>query len=458
MDNKRRLTNKYILLAILLIAVFVLPGCRTRITNNSEVGNVQYDEDGFMSETYQERRDELGLSTAERPIMPNLGSGEADNNDDFAEGESIDYNPEEFEEDFTEPENNTNSETNNNTNNNTTTRPGTTTPTRRTTPTTRRSPTGTTTTTITITFDPGKEGTITGKKKGVKEVKSGINKNSKITPPEAKRDGYNLTYWKGSDGKKIKPGEKGTVTSTATYTAQWEQAGSNEGEKETEKKTITVTLNYNDDGRTDATTITVTEGGKYEGLSDPPARGPGYKFAGWYDGNDKQIKNGDSVNPSVTSLTAKWDYTPKDFWDNEFNEAANTIKPEDKYKCVIDGKTEGKRKLIDACKGDVTDNNAEAQLVIKFIDGLDEAKASEAADAIRAEVDEGGTDPKYPSLERIILIDTDAVESEGNQKILYKMMILEEIYGSGIWVEGNDVSKAKGKKELDTDGVKPISK
>ena len=159
MDNKRRLTNKYILLAILPIAVFVLPSCRTRISNNSEIANVQYDEDGMMSETYQERRDELGLSTAEKPLLPNLGSAETDDNDDFAEGsESIDYNPEDCQEDFSEPETTTETNTNTNTNTNT----GTRTTTRRT-PTTTRRTTGTTTSTITITFDP-KEGTIEGKK------------------------------------------------------------------------------------------------------------------------------------------------------------------------------------------------------------------------------------------------------------------------------------------------------
>ena len=90
MDNKRRLTNKYILLAILLIAMFVLPSCRTRISNNSEITTVQYDESGFMSEDYQMRRDELGLSTAEKPLLPNFGSGESDDSEDFEEGESID--------------------------------------------------------------------------------------------------------------------------------------------------------------------------------------------------------------------------------------------------------------------------------------------------------------------------------------------------------------------------------
>ena len=76
MMNRNRLLNKYLLLAVIFIAMLAMSGCRTRITNNNEVSNVYYDEDGFLTETYQMRRDELGLSTAEKPILPDLGSGD----------------------------------------------------------------------------------------------------------------------------------------------------------------------------------------------------------------------------------------------------------------------------------------------------------------------------------------------------------------------------------------------
>ena len=112
MKKESRRTSKYLLLALILVAVFVLPGCRTRLTNNSEVSNIQYDEDGYMSDMYQMRRDELGLSTAERPLLPDFGSGETDDNDNFGEGEEINYNPEDYQEDFSEPQTNTNTNTN----------------------------------------------------------------------------------------------------------------------------------------------------------------------------------------------------------------------------------------------------------------------------------------------------------------------------------------------------------
>ena len=90
---------------------------------------------------------------------------------------------------------------------------------------------------------------------------------------------------------------------------------------------------------------------------------------------------------------------------------------------------------------------------------MNDSKAQTAASEIRGALAEDGASPKYPNLQEVILIDTDAVESDGNQKILYKMMILEEIYKDReLWINGNDVSKAKGEGELETDGVKPITK
>ena len=112
--NRNRLLNKYLLLAVIFIAMLAMSGCRTRITNNNEVSNVYYDEDGFLTETYQMRRDELGLSTAEKPILPDLGSGDTEDDFDSAEDSNFNYEPE--EDNYVEPS------TTNTTNNRTGTR------------------------------------------------------------------------------------------------------------------------------------------------------------------------------------------------------------------------------------------------------------------------------------------------------------------------------------------------
>lgn len=431
MNNKRRLTNKYILLAILLIAVFVLPSCRTRISNNSEITTVQYDESGFMSEDYQMRRDELGLSTAEKPLLPNFGSGESDDSDDFEEGEYIDYNPEDYQEDFTEPETNTNNNNNNRNNSNTGTRNRSTTP----------SSDTSTTKKYTVTFK-GNGGTPD------KQTREFI-RHSKISfPTQPERKGYEFTGWytEADNNKGSKVDTSVTVSSDRTLYAHWKK-------KKTDPTTpeeYSITLDYND-GETKKGSITVLKDGKYSELKDPPKR-IGWKFLGWYFGDSKITKSTKIKKNEPHTLKAKWKYMPNEFWENEFKEAANSIEADEKYKCFVDDGDGGENNLIETCKGDVEDTTeSEAQYVIKFVKGLDEQKATDEADKIRsATVTIDDTEQKkYSNVDKVILIDSEAISTDNDAlKILYKMKIIESIYGSELWINGNDLDKAKGSEEL----------
>ena len=62
-------------------------GCRTRITNNTEVSQTLTDDSGYMCETYQARRDELGIPIADAPLFDRGGSGDdeeySDEYDDY---------------------------------------------------------------------------------------------------------------------------------------------------------------------------------------------------------------------------------------------------------------------------------------------------------------------------------------------------------------------------------------
>ena len=64
--------------ASLIVMMLALCGCRTRVTNNNEVSNVMYDENGELQEEYDLRRDELGLGTAEKPIFTGVGGEDLD--------------------------------------------------------------------------------------------------------------------------------------------------------------------------------------------------------------------------------------------------------------------------------------------------------------------------------------------------------------------------------------------
>ena len=102
--------RKILLLGSVLLLMLALCGCRTRITNNDEVSNVMYDEEGFMQDDYNMRRDELGLSKAKKPIFTGLGAP-SDDYEDYESGYDgdaqmlEDYEPEEGEyDDSEEPE------------------------------------------------------------------------------------------------------------------------------------------------------------------------------------------------------------------------------------------------------------------------------------------------------------------------------------------------------------------
>lgn len=286
--NRNRFLNKYLLLALILTALFAMTGCRTRITNNSEVSNVYYDEDGFLSETYQMRRDELGLSTAESPIFPDLGSGETEDDFDSSEESGLNYEPE--EDTYVEPPTTT------------TTTPSTTrhysSPSRR-----YSSPSNsTTTTTYKVTLDPG-EGAFEGKSKGNKLTQN-IQKNKEFNLPESDvvtRKNYKLSGWK-EGSTTHKPGAKITVTKDVTYTAVWKAAEEKTTKDDNNKKKNTFTVTF-EDGQGNVLKTQNVKKGKSATAPDNPKR-DGYRFKGW----DKEFNK-------VTS-----DLTVKATWEKEVTE------------------------------------------------------------------------------------------------------------------------------------------
>ena len=87
MNRKRRLIIKYLLLISVLMLMMLLCACRVRLTNNTEVASTIEDEDGWLKDSYQMRRDQLGEPVAERPIFRGL---ESDDEEDYSD---LDYEP-----------------------------------------------------------------------------------------------------------------------------------------------------------------------------------------------------------------------------------------------------------------------------------------------------------------------------------------------------------------------------
>ena len=451
MKRNRILTNKYLLLVAVLIAMLALSGCRTRITNNSEVSNVKYDEDGFLSETYQMRRDELGLSIAERPLLPDLGSPEEDENSEPEIDENLNVVPE--EDTYVEPP--TTTEARNNANNNTNTN------TRRT--SSPSTPRDTPTTTYEITFNPG-EGQLEGKPKGSYVVKR-IPEDTEVIPPGAKRDGYTLSSWKNSDGSIIvKPGDAFKVTKKDVFTAQWTKNGGETPKPEkftvvfTDEKGNELSKQYIEKGKSaTAPSVTPREGFElswskdfsnvqsdmiviaiwtdvfritFDGnggpgaseqkgkigdeieLPSPNAIKDGYTFGGWSkskDGSDP-LPAGSKYEISGNDIFyAKWDPNEEDYkyWDEQFEKAP---KPSVKPKCYVTGGTNDGVPLVAASNAELKDNVEESLYVIVYsADGSD-------VETIKS---------TYSDSEKSLLILPEIAYSDDKYKTVYKTLILK---------------------------------
>ena len=75
--------NKMLLLITALVMVLLLSGCRTRISNNTEVASTISDEDGWLQDSYQMRRDDLGMPVAKKPFITGSSDEELDGYDDY---------------------------------------------------------------------------------------------------------------------------------------------------------------------------------------------------------------------------------------------------------------------------------------------------------------------------------------------------------------------------------------
>ena len=413
--------SRILLLAVLAVAMMALSGCRTRISNNTQVEPTMYDETGYLGELYNERRDELSLSTAEKPII-NLKKADAKNEGEYDDMEEDPFDdidesePEDWEEDTTDEE----------------TSPTTTTPT---TPTTPGGSTVTHTTTptvqplIRVTLDPNGGKTTSTIMNVRKDAVYG-------TLPVATRDGYKFKGWytkKKKGGKKITATTKVTKSSAHTLYARWEKD---------EKKTYKISFDANagdDEYELSADSIKVTEGGTYESL--PTVKREGYSFEGWYTAKKggKQIKKGDKFTANEKqTLYAHWKFDPYLTWDNTFKEQANSIAEDSTVYCDTDD--DRKMALVNECRG-VIDNDDESPVyVIEFISDFDEEEAAAIADS-RKETFPDST---------IVVVPSDAVKGNDNQKLLYKLMLLDAMYGA---IGEEEINKAM--TDLDAEGDYP---
>jgi uncharacterized repeat protein (TIGR02543 family) len=409
--NKSRKTQffKIIMLVSAVMLMMLLCGCRTRISNNTEVTPTLSDEGGWISDTYQVRRDELGIPVAEAPLFTLPGSEEEATDEEYYEDyeeydDSEEYDESE-EEMYDEEETDDGSST------------STTTPSRRTTTTPSHHVTvrpSTRTTVVSVKLDVNGKGAKCSR--STIAVKKGSTYGSLPTPT---RSGYTFEGWytAKSKGAKITTKTKVTTDKTHTLYAHW---------KETKKKSFTITFDGNgddDEVELSATQITVTEGGTYGNL--PTAKRNKYKFKGWYTDPEggSQIKSSTKFTANKKqTLYAHWSSDKYKWWKDEFEKDANGITPEMQVECfVVDdkGNADG---YLDDCRVLKAADAETATTIIKFI--KNDAVAEEEYEKIKAEYAETAPDAT------IIIASNDAIYNKDKAiKLVYRIKLLNAVYG-----------------------------
>ena len=246
---------------------------------------------------------------------------------------------------------------------------------------------------------------------------------------------------------------KTKVTSSKAHTlyAHW---------KEIEAKTYTITFDGNGDGdevELSSTEMTVKEGGKYESM--PSAKREKYKFTGWFTEptGGKQIKSGAKFTANEDqTLYAQWEEDLYNWYNNEFSIAANEVA--DSVDVVIyDGKNNVNKQIVKDCKGNITEDVTDDSIVIKFLDGYTEEKATEEAERIHDKLnstpDGGGSEEEGSGEEEpveeinptIIVISSDAEDGSDEQKLVYKIALLDALHGG---VSGMDYEAIANELEV----------
>ena len=302
-NNGRTKLNKVLLLFTALAMVLLLSGCRTRLSNNTEVASTISDEDGWLQESYQMRRDELGMPVAKKPFITGSSDEELDGYDDYdsAMEDLDDYinNPE--EDDFYD------------------------------------------------TVD-GSDDDRSSDRSSQTSSSSTTRRNTNSAPPRRRT----------TTRRKTTPAKKNTSTKTDTSPSQEQE------QQEQPKKQYTVSFDGCGVDM-DGATISVEEGGKYGSLPDPPSLGDEYIFEGWFteEKGGKKVEEGDDYTADGDqTLYAHWTQKdPAEIWGNFFDVAANDQK--DKLDCQLLPDDKGKN-TVEACKGNIVGPEIAPKCIIVF--------------------------------------------------------------------------------------------
>lgn len=406
MRKNRKLLLKYLLLVSVLMLMMLLCACRVRLTNNTEVASTIEDEDGWLSEDYQMRRDLLGEPVAERPIFKGFES--EDDTEDYSD---MDYEPLDYDQgtidEWDEPDD-TSSSTN--TNSNSGSNSG------------NRSSNGSSSgkeddvveeeeepepepvIEIIVEFDAN-GGYVS---KNYKKVVSGSTYGDLPTP---KRDDKNLFFigWFTEDGTLIT--SESTVESEEPLTlyAHWGQDY---------PFVLKLDGGLIDDKPDDISMK--SEKGLYPDL--PVPKKDGFHFTGWYlpDGKTK-VESGQECT-SKKPLKAGWVESAK-YWEDRYSVASNN---EALTFTFIDD--DG----IMIIKRDPKEGEKPDFRIVKCIGDYNEVNAGKAAEKAKAEGEYN---------QSVLVVPANIYDNENSMSI-YRLLLLKKIYGDASTITDDEIKQA----------------
>ena len=336
MKKKSSIISRILILAAFMFMMLLLCGCRVRVSNNSEVLSTLEDDGGWLQETYQERRDELGIPVAKEPLI-NRDSGEDYDGEDYEDDGYYDEEDEEYEEydeEYDEEDDEYDDEDEEEEEGETYS-PARRTATERTLPQVRtpvqqqrtpiRRPATPVVVGVRVTFDLNADDakcSTTGM-----TVRKGYTYG---TLPVPTREGYDFKGWftAKSGGKEVTSKTKVNDDKAHTLYAHWKKA-----EKKKYKVSFVKNVPEEDEDKVtlDKDEIKVEEGGKYGGLEKMPSpKWDKHKFEGWYteadEGAGTKVKSSDKFSgTSDQTLYAHWSDDTLGWWNKRFEETANNI-------------------------------------------------------------------------------------------------------------------------------------
>lgn len=396
MRKRRKLILKYLLLVSVLMLMMFLCACRVRLTNNTEVVSTIEDEDGWLSEDYQMRRDLLGEPVAERPIFKGFESG--DDSEDYSD---MDYEPLEYDQgtpdEWDEPDDSSSSSTSSSSSSSSSG--------------TRRSSSSSDDNDdeeemVKVSIDLKEAGGVVN----TLEVEKGsLFSDLELDKIEFKKapEGYTFNGWHTDPDKDSPVNPDAEITADCTIYAHW---------KKTTPAKYSIELDLAG-GKLKKTSITIKDGKYPDKLPEPSKKG--FHFVGWYTHDGIKAEPGQECTEK-NMLTAHWEDHPT-YWKNRYDTASNneefndTFYAKDSVSSLIKGepkqKPEDKPKYVFISIDDFNEENANSKI---------SEQRKKFTDSTIVVIPDGGDEMRQ----------------------VYKLILLKYMYGEASTITDEDITNA----------------